>query len=183
MAEVDLHVTDILQPLSSLLSGANNKQPVQILHKSFHDFLTLCACKIPEYQQFAIGESKYNYHLASLCLGILRNDLQEHIEGISYPMDDDEKLPIVAVGEVVSYACKFWIDHIAQVDTPDIELIGSLFALESKKIVMGAEVVASESKFPGLDLLNVWLQVCTICDKLCICIKMGIETWYQDYLQ
>ncbi|KAM6493347.1 hypothetical protein JOM56_011481, partial [Amanita muscaria] len=81
-------------------------EPIRILHPSFHDYLS-GRC---HGESWFIDLEQHNAKLAVHCIKLLDSDdgLRENICGLTLPHPvQNETLP-----EAVSYACKFWVEHI-----------------------------------------------------------------------
>jgi tetratricopeptide (TPR) repeat protein len=157
----------ILQPLSALLTGlAEMDQPVRILHQSFRDFITVRAQLSSDSRQFFLCEKTHNQRVTLLCLEVLDRELTDNIYGTGYLGIHDEETPgipeISEITEQLWYACKFWIDHIIEVQSPaSNQLTTVLRDVMSRRLVLWMEVITSKDKFPGLYRVNNWLQVRT----------------------
>jgi hypothetical protein len=159
----------VLRPLGSLLTGlANKDQPVRILHLSFRDFITVRAQLSPTSERFYLDEKEHSQRLALLCLLVLNESIREGIPGAGYLVGDNSVnpgIPEIAEGQIseeVWYACRFWPDHIVDVESPvSVEFIAALRNLLSTKIVLWMEIVTAKGKFRNLRRVREWLQVLT----------------------
>ena len=157
-------VRHILAPLASLLTGAtNDSTPVQILHLSLKDFLTVRAQSSPNSRIFAIDETQHSERLALLCLVVLNEDLQQTGLGIGYLAEtESEGIPQIAgdlVSEHLLYACQFWTDHIVTVEHPGSDLVDGLRTFLSTHIVAWMELVSATGQFNGISKVRVWIEV------------------------
>ena len=110
--------------------------PVRILHQSFRDFVTLRAGLSSDSEQFFLSVEIYNQHTALLCIKTMNRELTDNIAGTGYLASDNNVPPgipkISEITEALLYACKFWIDHVVEVQTPvPNELIAELHNLSS----------------------------------------------------
>jgi hypothetical protein len=75
-------------------------------------------------------------------------------------------IPEIAEGQIseeVWYACRFWPDHIVDVESPvSVEFIAALRNLLSTKIVLWMEIVTAKGKFRNLRRVREWLQVLVV---------------------
>jgi hypothetical protein len=155
----------ILQPLGSLLTGMTaTDHPVRILHQSFRDFITVRARLSSDSKQFFLSIKTYNRHMALLCIQKLNRDLTDNITGTGYLNATEDVMPgipeISEPMEAVLYACKFWIDHIVEVQSPvPNELMVELRNLSSTRLVLWMEVISSKGRFPGLRDVRSWCEV------------------------
>jgi hypothetical protein len=158
-------VEKILQPLGSLLTGLTAMDhPVRILHQSFRDFVTVRAGLSSDSKQFFLSVQTYNQHMALLCIQKLNRDLTDDIAGTGYLDASENVIPgipeISELTEALLYACKFWIDHTVEVQSPvPEELISELCNLSSTRFIHWMEVISSKGKFPGLRNIRSWCGV------------------------
>lgn len=166
-----LDVKEILRPLSSVLTGFFNEgQPIRVLHHSFRDFLTIRAQSSSLHERFWVNEKEHSQHMALLCLQVLNEDLNSDISGTGYLSDLTPQAfgipPIDGsnITEVLWYACRFWADHIIQMDGPVSDTFLSLlrqFLLE--KLVVWMEALNSIYPFKPLHEVREWLRVSVMC--------------------
>jgi hypothetical protein len=160
----------LLRPLGSLLTGlTDTTQFVRIPHLSFRDFLTVRAQLSPISERFYLDEKEHSQRLALQCLLVLNENLREGIPGTGYLVEDvsvNPGIPEIAEGQIseeVWYACRFWPDHIVDVESPvSVEFIAALHNLLSTKIVLWMEIVTAKGKFRNLRRVREWLQVLVI---------------------
>jgi hypothetical protein len=157
-------VRHILVPLASLLTGTTNDSiPVQILHLSLKDFLTVRGQSSPNSRRFALDETQHSNRLALLCLVVLNEDLQQTGLTMGYLAEtESEGIPHIArglVSEHLVYACRFWIDHIVTVEHPGSDLVDALQTFLSTHIVAWMELVSATGQFNGLSKVRVWIEV------------------------
>jgi hypothetical protein len=159
-----LRVAEVVPRLSSLLTGLmDKKQPVQILHLSLHDFLTIRAQLSQDYTQFCISEKEHSQRLALLCLTILNEDLKKNMPGVGYLTGDSPGIPKMTdsdISEELLYACRFWMDHIVEVEAPVPSLlVEALQSFLSTQLISWIEILTAKDKFQKLLELRKWVQV------------------------
>jgi hypothetical protein len=163
----ELDVDGVLRPLSSLLTGLSDQnQPIRILHLSFRDFITSRAQSSLIHQRFYISEKEHNQRLAMLCLHVLNEDLTPHTPGTGYLSEsgsDTDGIPSIVesdVSEVVWYACRFWTEHIIEIegDTSDT-VLDNLRKFLADKLTLWIEVLNTQYPFQSLSRVRAWLQV------------------------
>jgi hypothetical protein len=160
-------VEEVVRPLSSVLTGAvNPSHPIQIVHLSFRDFLTHRAQLSLTHTFFQVSEKQHSQRLALLCLRVMNEDLMCGIPGTGYlnglfqernciPQLDKSQL-----SEVLWYACRFWTEHIVEVESPVSEtFLDTLRQFLMEKLVIWAEVLNSRYLFQSLVGVRQWLQV------------------------
>lgn len=159
----EFRVNEIASRVSSLLSGwPDEKAPIQILHQSLRDFVTIHAHDKPEWKNFYIKELDHSWHLALCCLLILVRDLRPEIPCVGFIDGDEEGVPEMtedAVSEELRYASRFGMAHVIDIITPDDGFTQLLREFLSTKLVLWMEVVSSEGKFLSLTGLRKWIQV------------------------
>jgi hypothetical protein len=165
-----LHVVEVVPRLSSLLTGlTDKKRPVQILHLSLRDFLTIRAQLSQDYKQFCISEKEHSQRLALLCLTILNEDLKQDTPGVGYLAGDSPDIPKMTDGDIseeLLYACRFWMDHIVEVEAPVPSLlIEALHRFLSTQLISWIEILTAKDKFQKLLELRKWVQV-GICARI-----------------
>ncbi|KAJ7283408.1 hypothetical protein C8J57DRAFT_734346 [Mycena rebaudengoi] len=157
-------VKAILVPLASLITGlAGASQPVQILHTSFRQYITLRA-PVPRY----IHLPPHNARLAILCLRMVNKLLSTKINGCGYLGQKlnrrdkkDTGIPDVEADHFTEeqwYATKFWLSHIVQVVDPTPGVMEALLELLSEHLTTWTELMASKWKYQSLIPLQTWLK-------------------------
>ena len=68
-------------------------------------------------------------------------------------------MPEDAVSEEIWYACRFGMDHVTDVDTPDDNFTQLLREFFSTKLVLWIEAVASNGSFLSLARVRKWIKV------------------------
>ncbi|KAG8685398.1 POC1 centriolar protein A, partial [Ceratobasidium sp. 394] len=151
-----------LQKLSPLLTGVNKadygKEPVRALHQSLREFLVAQTTKTPGSTQYSILEKEQSQHLASLCLGQLNRGLSRFVPGTGYLGEKDKVLgvPVIgdnAISEALWYACRFWQDHVLDVESLK-EIWEALREFMQEKLIVWMVVVAARGRCRGLS--EVW---------------------------
>ena len=160
-------IDGILGPLRSLLIGSfDNDRPIEILHVSFRDFVTSRAQFSPIHQHLYVSEQMHSQRLAILCLRVLNEDLTSHTPGTGYLTQltqDTKGIPSVDklnISEVLWYACRFWTEHIIEIEGPDSEiLLESLRKFLEGKLSLWLELLSTRYPFQTLSEVRKWLQV------------------------
>ena len=164
-SSLTLPVRTILRPLGSLLTGLRDEtetQPIRILHLSLRDFLTARAATSPMCAGFYIAEKHHSERLALICLTILKEHVLPNMPGTGYLKSEFEGIPQGDEGhmsEELWYACRFWIDHVVDVEVPVSGLVDAIHTFLSTKAVLWIELVASKGQFQKLVKVREWLQV------------------------
>jgi hypothetical protein len=159
-----LQINEIVPRLGSLLTGFTDaNRPVQILHLSLRDFLVNRAQSSQDTKRFYICEKEQSQRLATLCLTVLNDDLKQETPGVGYLMGSSLGIPqsmIVdgTISEELWYACRFWMDHITDVEAPVPNgLIESLQSFVSTQLIFWIEVVTLKDKFTKLVKVRKWV--------------------------
>lgn len=146
-----------LQSISHLrcvLQG--NEAEVRILHPSFHDYLS----RRSRGEVWFIDLEQHNEKLAIRCINLLDKSLRENIGGLSlaHPVRN-ETLP-----EAVSYACRFWIEHICLMSHPGLDITDRIHKFLSQHLLHWIEAQAilksHGNTIQSLHNLLAWLKVC-----------------------
>jgi hypothetical protein len=105
----------------------------------------------------------------------LNANLREGVSGTGYLADDESVNPGIPeigtsqISEEVWYACRFWLDHITDVESPvPVEFRIALRDLLSTKIVLWIEIVTAKGKFRNLRRVREWLQVLVVFQNVVI---------------
>jgi hypothetical protein len=122
--DADVSVKDILKPLASLFTGvSNDMQPVQVLHLSFRDFLTLRAKDMKGSERYFVDEQQHHRSVASWCLRVLDAVLSTEIPGLGYLQEcivpyskpGLPEPPQSGITEAGWYAVDFWLEHVIKI--------------------------------------------------------------------
>ena len=154
---------------SLLLIPDNMGDPVRIFHKSFPDFLTdpgRC-----EDERFSVDRSVHHTDLLLSCLDLMNDRLKKNI----CDLDDNAFLSQVKdlparratyLGDALEYACQFWTNHLARVDSS----------------CPGAEKVHKAIDDFFTTRLLVWIEVLSLMGNLNvgICALNDVERWYME---
>lgn len=162
--EPSLPLGDIVSSLGALLTGGTKpNDPIQLLHLSLRDFLTDPSRCDP---QFYIDEDECNHKLALMCLTIQNRRLNEDTPGVGYLTPEQTRaqgIPKILKGfvpEEVSYACRFWIDHIVDVKSSNpSDIVAQLRTFLSTKAVFWIEVATAIDGFQRLSPIRDWILV------------------------
>ena len=134
----------------------NETEHIRILHPSFHDYLSeRCGDK-----PWSINLEHHNKELALRCIKLLHNELRENICDMSLPyLNQKHTIP-----EAISYACKFWIEHICLISTVEDDILIEIYNFLDKHLLHWMEVMAilkcHDHTIRSIDNLMKWLQVC-----------------------
>jgi hypothetical protein len=156
---------DYLSPLSPLITGVENDDtPVKTLHPSLTGFLVDRARSLPPSQKhFLINIKEHNQRLGLMCLVVLKEELQKCKSALGHLANSKltrvPDLPNGVVSEELWYACRFWIDHVVQIDDPEETLLDALDNFLFQYIVPWLEVVSSKGRVQDLSRVRAWLQV------------------------
>ncbi len=164
----------MLQLLKPLLLPSNEGQPIQILHQSLHDFLTGRAFAVESWKVFAIDEKLHNQDIALQCINIINTELSNNTPGTGYRRgyEYERGLPKISdesISEHLSYACRFWMEHLIEVSEPQGELVYALHILLKQKIVLWLELSACKWQAVAIEPLITWISVSIY---LILCFKV-----------
>lgn len=160
-------VLKVLRQLSSLLIINFNEtigHPVKVLHQSFREFVTFRAKEKSTSQNYAICITEHRERLALQCLDISNKELVQCSEAGYLSNKTIRGIPVSEklVTEHLWYSCRFWIDHVAEVEHPSVNLINKLVDFLSSRMEVWIELMASNGKFRNLSQLREWMKVCIV---------------------
>ena len=168
-ADTDVSVKDILKPLAPLLTGVtNDTQPVQVLHLSFRDFLTVRAKDMKGSERYFIDEQQHHRSVAWRCLRVLDGVFSAEIPGLGYLQEfiapySNPGLPEplnTEIAEAGWYAVDFWLEHVIQIQgSVDYTLVEALQRFVRLHLISWMEVKAPRSAEFLLLQFREWLKV------------------------
>jgi WD40 repeat protein len=131
-------------------------EPIRTLHPSFHDYLSERCRSHP----WSIDLEHHNKELAIRCIKLLDKELRENMCDMTLPyLSQKRTLP-----EAISYACKFWIEHICLISDVTDDLVNRTYVFLAKHLLHWIEVLAilkcHDHTIRSIDNLIKWLRVC-----------------------
>ena len=130
-------------------------EQIRILHPSFHDYLSE-RCKD---QPWSIDLERHHKELALCCINLLDRELRENICNMTLPYLSRTKL----LPEAISYACKFWIEHICLVSDATNDILNRTYDFLVKHLLHWMEALAilnsHDHTIRSIHNLMKWLQV------------------------
>jgi hypothetical protein len=160
-----LPVIQYLQPVACLLTGLSQvDEPIQPLHLSFRDFITVRTQFLPEAKQFHINEKEHSKRLALLCLRVMNKDLERKGTSLGYLSGTSQSEGIqlttgYPICEGMWYSCRCWIDHILDVDDLGMNLRDELHTFFSHHTTAWIEIITSKGRFRGFREVRKWIEV------------------------
>jgi len=158
-------VVETLRFLGSLLSNVTSSDdtlPIVPLHTSFRDFVT----HEEKSSIFYVDLHVAHRQLAHSCLSLALYSLKLNICNLesSYlsnkDVEDLESRTVKYLPPALSYACRFWDDHLGHLDF-ETDLFEKLQTFFEKKFLFWLEVLSLMSNVglasPALSSLSVWL--------------------------
>ena len=141
--------------LKSVLHVSETEQ-IRTLHPSFHDYLSERCRGEP----WSVDLERHNKELALRCINFLDKELRENICDMTLPyLSPNNTLP-----EAISYACKFWIEHICLVSDVTDDIVNRTYDFLGKHLLHWMEAMAildsHDRTTRSIDDLMKWLQVC-----------------------
>jgi hypothetical protein len=128
---------------------------IHILHPSFHDYLSERCRSEPWYIDLQLHHKKLALH----CIKLLDKKLCENICGLAFPEPVKEKL----LPSAVSYACKFWIEHVCFISNSTDDILGHIYQFLCQHLLHWMEVLAilkcHDLTIRSLRNLFGWIQV------------------------
>jgi hypothetical protein len=131
-------------------------EPIRILHPSFYDYLSERCRSHP----WSINLEHHNKELAIRCIKLLDKELRENMCDMTLPyLNQKRTLP-----EVISYACKFWIEHICLVSDVTDDIVNQIYVFLDTHLLHWMEALAilkcHDLTIRSIDNLMKWLLVC-----------------------
>ena len=131
-------------------------EQIRILHPSFHDYLSDRCRDHP----WSIDFERHNKDLALHCIELLDNELRENICDMTLPyLSRKNTLP-----EALSYACKFWIEHICLVSDVTDDILNRVYDFLVKHLLHWMEALAilksHDHTIRSIRDVTKWLRVC-----------------------
>ena len=150
--------TPSLKSISRLrcLLHVSETEKIRILHPSFHDYLSE-RCRD---QPWSIDLERHNKEIALRCIELLDKELRENICDMTLPyLSRKTNLP-----EAISYACKFWIEHIHGVPDVTDDIVNRMYDFLVKHLLHWIEALAildsHDHTIRSIHNLMTWLRVC-----------------------
>ena len=123
------HDTPSMKTVSRLkcVLHVSEKERIRILHPSLHDYLSERCRDHP----WSIDLDHQNKELALRCIKFLDSELRENICDMTLPyLSENSTLP-----EAISYACKFWIEHICLVSDVTDDIVNKMYDFLAKHLL------------------------------------------------
>ena len=143
-----------LSPLRCVLHVSKIEQ-IRILHPSFHDYLS----ERCQDQPWSIDLERHHKELALGCINLLDRELRENICNMTLPYLSRKK----TLPEAISYACKFWIEHICLVSDVTDDIVNRTYDFLVKHLLHWMEALAilnlHDHTIRSIHNLMKWLQV------------------------
>jgi len=176
-------VSAIVGPMGPLLSNVTHpvsSLPVVPLHSSFRDFLV----DKRRSSKFHINLTEAHFHLLSLSLRIMQDDLHFNICGLETSHFSNHDLPKIGacVPGHLSYVCRFWGDHLQRVPF-NINTANSLMLIFETQLLFWLEALSVIGEMalaaPTLISLKAWLLTAQDFSNVSIIITF-IPRWQLD---
>jgi hypothetical protein len=151
---------------STLIGSTDPGRPIQFLHLSFKDFLTTPSRS----ETFFIDVKAHSRSMALLCMDFMHGHLRYNMIKIGDSTQQNPDLEQVRSSmdkyETVRYVCRYWADHIIEVDACDELLYARICTFFRHDVLSWIETLSLTNQLEyapaSLDRLGNWLQVCTI---------------------
>jgi hypothetical protein len=168
-SDADVSVNAILRHLASLFTGVSDEtQPVQALHLSFREFVTLRAKDVEGGERYFVDVQQHHQNVTRWCLRVLDTMLSTEIPGLGYleecivPYSKPglPKLPNSEISEAGWYAIYFWMEHVVQIsESVEPTLVEALENFLQLRFISWMEIRAPrEAELPLLQFRE-WLEV------------------------
>ena len=129
---------------------------VRILHPSFHGYLSERCRGRP----WSVDPEHHNKEFALRCINLLDKELRENICDMTLPyLTRKNNLP-----DAISYACKFWIEHICFASDATDDIVNRMYDFFFKHMLHWMEALAilnsHDHTIQSICDLMEWLPVC-----------------------
>ncbi|KLO11412.1 hypothetical protein SCHPADRAFT_998957 [Schizopora paradoxa] len=151
----------LVKHLKPLLVASEGNQPIQILHQSLHDFLTIQAHKKDRWKTFAIESTFHSQELALCCFKIMNAELSENTPGTGYVHGKIKGIPKISdftISEHFAYSCKFWMDHLRDTTAPTPELNEAITLFMDDKFRLWLELTVYQGDLLNIGDLLTWIE-------------------------
>ena len=142
--------------LKCFLHVVSETKQIRIIHPSFHDYLSERCRDKP----WSIDLEHHNKELALRCINLLDKELRENICDMTLPYLSQKN----TLSEAVSYACKFWIEHICLVSDVTDDILTQIYDFLVKHLLHWMEASAilkiHDCTIRSIVNLMKWLRVC-----------------------
>ncbi|KAF7972465.1 hypothetical protein HWV62_17878, partial [Athelia sp. TMB] len=144
--------------LGSVLSGSETG-PIQIVHTSFYDYLSLHSTTGPTAGPWALTVDEFHAKLAEGCIVLLSGKLKENMCDLTLPHPmTDQILP-----EATCYAASFWIEHVCLIKKPAKAIADTIHQFMRDHLLHWMEALSIGKTFDvalrSLPILLKWIQV------------------------
>ncbi|KAB5591833.1 Vegetative incompatibility protein HET-E-1 [Ceratobasidium theobromae] len=157
-----------LEPLRSVLYVSENGSMVTTLHASFPDFMF----DHTRSSIFFCDEAEHNQFLARRCFALMKDQLRFNICDLKSSFVRDRDIEDLDnrikqfISPALSYACRYWSDHLRQVAVSE-ELFPYINEFLSDRLLFWMEVMNLKRWMKlgarMLPALKLWLVVGTLC--------------------
>lgn len=161
----------IISSLGALLTGSSDpKEPVELLHTSFRDYLTNERLS----GEFHVDSEGHHAHMAKYCLDVMSSQLRfnvcdlEDIYALYESMDlvDLEDRKKKNISDALRYSCQHWGTHILQMSPDDFGVIEEAlleFLVKGRHMMQWVEVISVMMVIDGtlktMRALSKWFKV------------------------
>lgn len=151
-----------------LIAPDDFNAPVEFIHPSFVQFVTGRITISYPIHRFAIDQTAHSQRLAHVCLCVMVQEFSLHSLDIGFLQRNPEQMPgssgttipCIRVSEAATYACRFWIDHLLDVNSsPSQELLSELRIFLSMYLATWLETLVSIDRFRPLTKIFSWFGV------------------------
>jgi hypothetical protein len=134
----------------------SDAEQIRIIHPLFHDYLSDRCRDRP----WSIDLKCHNKDLALRCIKLLDKELRENICDMTLPYLGRKSF----LSEAISYACRFWIEHVCLVSDVTDDIVDQIYAFLEKHLLHWMEAMAilnsHDDTIRSISNLMKWLHVC-----------------------
>lgn len=120
-------LNQLLEKLHAIVGvPRDEKSPLELVHLSFRDFIL--NQKRSKQLKFRVHETEMHKEVLSRSLSIMSSKLCRDICGLVMPGKVSSEVPGSRIEENIPqhlrYACRYWVEHLAKLDSGDLEKVG-----------------------------------------------------------
>ncbi|KAJ4025043.1 hypothetical protein NW752_002503 [Fusarium irregulare] len=119
----------LLKKLQAIVAiPTDEKSPLELMHLSFRDFIL--NKERTQHLMFQVDEAEMHKKAFLYCLDVMSNELRRDICDLKWPGTMASEIPGERIKEHIqpplSYACRYWVDHLVKLDAADQREVGLL---------------------------------------------------------
>lgn len=140
LPNLPVSLAQLLKKLHAIVGvPRGEKSSLDLVHLSFRDFIL--SKKRSKQLKFRVDETEMHKEVFDRCLGIMSSRLRQDICGLGMPGSVASEVPHSRIEENIPqylrYACRYWVDHLAKLDSNYRRQIGLIDGGKVHKFLQG----------------------------------------------